>query len=96
MWSPRRRERSVTCIACGSAVPRNLAREYDKFGDRWDREGKEFEYLCKPCDNALCRHARGELEALLVEIGAGERDQEEFLSWYLATVEERYGPLEES
>ncbi|WP_255170897.1 DUF7562 family protein [Natrononativus amylolyticus] len=96
MWRARRRERLVTCIACGRELARDRAREYDKYGDRWDREGKTFEHLCKPCDNDLCRHSRAELEALLVEVGAGERSQAEFLSWYLAVVEERYGPLEES
>nr|WP_241881412.1 hypothetical protein [Halorubrum sp. Ib24] len=40
----------VTCIACGATLDREDAREYYKHGDRWSREGKEFEYLCKPCD----------------------------------------------
>ncbi|WP_254765845.1 DUF7562 family protein [Salinilacihabitans rarus] len=96
MWPSRWRAETVTCIACGETVARDDAREYDKHGDRWDRDGKEFEYLCKPCDNDLCHQSRDELEDLLIELGAGERSQAEFLSWYLATVEERYGPLEES
>ncbi|MFC4249246.1 hypothetical protein ACFOZ7_20330 [Natribaculum luteum] len=96
MWPSRRRKATVTCIACGTSVERDQAREYDKHGDRWDRDGKEFEYLCKPCDRDLCHHPRGELEELLVEIGTGDRTQAEFLSWYVALVEERYGPLEET
>lgn len=94
MWSPRRR--TVTCIACGTSTARDDAREYDKYGDRWDRDGKEFEYLCKPCDGDLCRHERDDLEDLLIESGAGERDRLTFLSRYLATVDRRYDSLEES
>ena len=96
MWSPRRRNRTVTCIACGSGVSRTDAREYDKHGNRWDREGKDFEYLCKPCDRECCHHTRTELESLLVDLDAGNRSQGAFLSAYLRAVEERYGPLEES
>ena len=96
MWSPRRRTETVTCIACGTSVDRDEAREYDKYGDRWDRDGKEFEYLCKPCDGELCRHERDELEDLLVEIDAGERSREVFLARYLTVVEKRYDSLEES
>ena len=95
MWPSRRRTPTVTCIACGTSVPRDEAREYDKYGDRWDRDGKAFEHLCKPCDRACCHHSRAGLEELLVEIGAGERTQEEFLTWYVTTVERRYGRLEE-
>ncbi|WP_247002565.1 DUF7562 family protein [Halosolutus gelatinilyticus] len=95
MWPSRNRTRSVTCLACGSEVERSTAREYDKYGDRWNRADKEFEHLCKPCYNDLCHHPRAELEALLVELEAGEHDRAEFLPRYLATVEERYGTLEE-
>lgn len=95
MWPSRKRTETVTCIACGTSVARDEAREYDKYGDRWDRTGKEFEHLCKPCDRELCHHRRGELESLLVEIDAGERGQTEFLSGYVRLVEERYGPIEE-
>lgn len=95
MWPSRWRTPTVTCIACGTSVPRDEAREYDKYGDRWDREDKVFEHLCKPCDRERCHHSRGDLEALLVEVGAGERSREGFLTWYVATVEQRYGPLEE-
>lgn len=96
MWGSRKnRAQSVTCIACGTTLDRDDAREYDKYGDRWDRDGKEFEYLCKSCDRELCHQPRDELESLLVEVDAGEQPQEEFLSWYSALVEERYGPIEE-
>jgi len=96
MWTSRKnRDEMETCIACGDSIRRSEAREYDKYGDRWDREGKEFEYLCKPCYRELCHQPRDELEGLLVEVDAGERTQEKFLEWYSATVEDRYGTLEE-
>lgn len=96
MWAPRKQgQRTVTCIACGSTVSRSDAREYDKYGDRWDRDGKEFEHLCKGCYRELCHQPRAELEGLLIEINAGSHPQEEFLSWYCALVDERYGPLSE-
>ncbi len=95
MWPSRSRTETVTCPACGEQVARSAAREYDKHGDRWDRENKTFEYLCTPCHEALCRQPRDELEALLVESEAGNTDQETFLSGYLNLVEERYGTLEE-
>jgi hypothetical protein len=41
-------DEEITCIACGDSVDRESAREYDKHGDRWEREDKEFEFLCKP------------------------------------------------
>jgi len=77
------------------APPRDEAREYDKYGDRWDRDDKTFEHLCKSCHRDLCHHPRDELEALLVDLEAGATDRERFLSRYLQTVEERYGALEE-
>ena len=93
MWSAG--DSVVTCIACGESIPREDAREYDKYGDRWDRQNKTFEYLCKPCDRTQCRQPRGDLEELLTEIGAGHCDQAEFLSWYVGVVSDRYGELEE-
>jgi hypothetical protein len=97
MWRPGSGgdDDTVVCIACGDSVPRSSAREYDKHGDRWDRADKSFEHLCKACHRSLCHQPREELEALLVEIDAGERTRDEFLEWYGALVEERYGPLEE-
>lgn len=97
MWG-RRRERvnqTVTCIACGSSVPRDNAREYDKYGDRWDRKGKRFEFLCKPCDRGLCHQPRDDLEDLLLGIEARATSSDEFLADYCRSVEERYGPIEE-
>ena len=93
MWFTHRGRngRTVTCIACDAVVARSDAREYDRFGDRWDRLGKEFEYLCKACHRDCCHYPRDDLEAVLVEAGAGERPQDEFLSGYWTTVEERYG-----
>jgi len=72
----------VVCTACGDTVPRSDAREYDKYGDRWDRDGKTFEYLCKPCHQECCHQPRNGLEATLVQAEAGETDQESFLRKY--------------
>ncbi|MFC6716503.1 hypothetical protein ACFQGT_19410 [Natrialbaceae archaeon GCM10025810] len=94
MW-PARRPETVSCPACGATIDRERAREYDKHGDRWDREGKEFEHLCRSCYDDLCQYPRDELEDLLVEIGAGERSRDAFLAAYVRSVEERYGPFEE-
>ncbi|MFB6149380.1 MAG: hypothetical protein ABEJ48_06915 [Halobacteriales archaeon] len=95
MWRSRRDRDSVTCPACGRSLTRSGAREYDKHGDRWDRDEKSFEYLCKSCHSALCHQNRDELESLLTEIDAGSVERAEFLARYCATVEERYGSLEE-
>jgi len=91
MWGRRDRSTQVTCIACGETVARADAREYDKHGDRYDRREKEFEHLCKPCYRATDHQPRGDLEALLVESGAGECDRAEFLARYgdLATESRR-------
>jgi hypothetical protein len=80
---------TVTCIACGTELARGDAREYDKYGDRWDRAGKEFEFLCKPCYREQCHQPRRDLEDLLTEIEAGELDRDRFLEWYCALVERR-------
>ena len=95
MWPSRNRAETVTCLACGDRITRSMAREYDKHGDRWNREDKAFEYRCKSCHGDLCHHPRDELEGLLVELEAGDVDREAFLAGYLETVEERYGTLEE-
>lgn len=85
----------MVCIACGTSVSRSGAREYDKYGDRWERDGKRFEYLCKDCHGEICHLPREELEPLLVDIGGDELSREEFLERYVRVVEDRYGPLEE-
>ncbi|WP_121741375.1 DUF7562 family protein [Natronorubrum halophilum] len=95
MWPSTSRTETVTCLACGDRIARSMAREYDKHGDRWDREEKVFEYLCKSCHGDLCHHPRTELEDLLVELDAGNTAREPFLSRYLEAIEERYGTLEE-
>ncbi|MFB6219393.1 MAG: hypothetical protein ABEH77_09530 [Halobacteriaceae archaeon] len=88
MWRGRPTgDRTVSCIACGTSLPRGEAREYDKEGDRWDREGKRFEYLCKDCFRDLSKEPRDGVEATLVDVGAGRLDREEFVSAYLAAVE---------
>jgi len=89
MWVGRRGgDRTVSCIACGASLPREDAREYDKQGDRWDREGKRFEYLCKDCFRSLSKESRDGVEELLVSIDAGRLDREQFLSEYLRSVED--------
>lgn len=99
MWGarPNRDGQSVICIACGDSLARRQAREYDKEGDRWDRQGKEFEYLCKSCHRELCHQPRGDLESLLIDVEA-ERDDhldaEGFLRAYGDAVRERYGTVE--
>jgi hypothetical protein len=95
MWPVRRRKPSVVCLACGRAVDRADAREYDKYGDRWDRDGKEFEFLCKPCYVDVRRDPRPDLERLLVDAGAGETSQATFLTSYLAALETRERRIEE-
>jgi len=77
-------EDGVTCIACGETLSRDEAREYDKHGDRWDRTGKEFEHLCKPCHANLCHQPREGLERRLVAAGAGDGDRDRFLERYCA------------
>ncbi len=89
MWLSRWRTETVTCIACGETVTRDEAREYDKYGNRWDRAGKTFEHLCKPCDRDLCRRDRRGLESHLIELEAGEHSQEAFLRRYVCALEER-------
>jgi hypothetical protein len=76
----------VTCIGCGTTVSRSEAREYDKHGDRWSRDGKRFEYLCKPCHRNCCHQPRDGLESTLVDAGAGEVETATFLRQYFAVV----------
>jgi hypothetical protein len=73
-------DQQVTCIACGETLDREDAREYDKQGDRWSREGKDFEYLCKPCHRKCCHQTRDGLEETqtLVTAGAGRTDRKTF------------------
>jgi hypothetical protein len=84
---PRSGDEAVTCIACGETVPREEAREYDKHGDRYSREGKQFEYLCKPCYRDYCHQPRDGLEATLVDADAGEVSRESFLRRYFESVD---------
>jgi hypothetical protein len=72
-------DKQVTCIACGETLARANAREYDKYGDRWDRDGKEFESLCKPCHRACCHQNRDGLEETLIAADAGQTDRKTFL-----------------
>ncbi|MCU4751605.1 hypothetical protein OB919_06370 [Halobacteria archaeon AArc-curdl1] len=85
----RWRTEMVTCIACGNRLSRADLREYDKYGNRWDREGKSFEYLCKPCDRDRCRADRAGLEDQLIALEAGEHSQETFLRRYQCVLERK-------
>jgi hypothetical protein len=88
MWRSRDRDRrTVDCIACGASVTRADAREYDKEGDRWERHGKEFEYLCKGCYRELCHQPRPGLERLLTDVEGEDQSRAEFLADYVAAVE---------
>jgi hypothetical protein len=93
MWE-RRDDTEVTCIACGDAVDRSAAREYDKYGDRWDRRDKEFEYLCKPCFRDLCHQPRAGVEAMLEEVDTGGLSRERFLARFVDLVEGDRDPPE--
>jgi len=79
MFGSRRDRETVTCIACGAERSRSDTHEYDKYGDRWDRKDKSFEYLCKACFTETCRQPRDGLEATLAAAEAGETDRETFL-----------------
>ena len=81
MWGRRDRTETV-CIACGEAIDRTEAREYDKHGDRWDRLDKAFEYLCKPCHRDLCHQPRRDLESLLVELDGESVSARRFVERY--------------
>ncbi|WP_199243704.1 MULTISPECIES: DUF7562 family protein [Haloplanus] len=81
----------VTCIACGEKVAREDAREYDKHGDRWSREDKTFEYLCKPCHRDCCHQNRDGLEETLVAADAGRTDHKTFLRQYCELTADNTG-----
>jgi hypothetical protein len=85
MWRSRS-EGDVTCIACGADVARSSAREYDRYGDRWGKRDRDFEFLCKPCYRECCHQPRAGLEADLVAAEAGTADQREFLAQYHEVV----------
>lgn len=83
----------VTCIACGDRVPRSDAREYDRYGDRWDRTGKEFEYLCKPCFTRECHFPRRDLESILLTLDGDESSTVDFVrAYYRAVAEHEENP----
>lgn len=82
----RKSDTEVVCIACGETIPRVDAREYDKYGDRWDRDGKDFEYLCKPCHRDCCHQPRNGLEETLVQAEGEHADTQQFITEYYALV----------
>jgi hypothetical protein len=75
-------DEEVCCIACGDTVTRSNAREYDKYGDRWNRDDKSFEYLCKPCYRECCHFSRTGLEDRFEAAGAGTVSRDAFLRRY--------------
>ncbi|EMA32891.1 DUF7562 family protein [Haloarcula japonica] len=81
-------DEEVCCIACGETVARSDAREYDKYGNRWNRDDKSFEYLCKPCYREYCHFDRGGLEDRLEAAGAGTVSQGVFLRRYRDLADE--------
>jgi hypothetical protein len=81
MWRSRS-STEVTCIACGTELARSDAREYDRYGDRWGRRDRDFEYLCKPCYRECCHQPRDGLEETLARAGAGETDRDTFLTQF--------------
>lgn len=87
MWH-RQGDTEITCIACGETLTRADAREYDKYGDRWDRRDKEFEHLCKPCYRDLCHQPRQGLESLLIDIEDGSIRGRRFVERYYETLRE--------
>lgn len=91
MWRSRSNpdRKTVVCIACGTSLLRNDAREYDKEGDRWERRGKQFEYLCKECYRELTHQPRGGLEDLLDEVQSPGQSRDEFLQRYLGEIKRR-------
>ena len=91
MWRSRSNpdRKTVVCIACGTSLLRSDAREYDKEGDRWERQGKRFEYLCKECYRELTHQPREGLEDLLSDVERAGQDRREFLRRYLDEVERR-------
>jgi hypothetical protein len=89
MFGSRTDRQTVTCIGCGESVARSDAREYDKHGNRWERQQKEFEFFCTDCFGDLCRQPRDGLETTLDAAGAGETDRETFLERYRELSEER-------
>lgn len=89
------RDNTVTCPACGQTLDREEAREYDKYGDRFEREGKQFEYFCPDCHDELTLQDRTGLEDLLTEIGAGNTTDAAFVRDYAAANEDPDSSIEE-
>ena len=80
-------EACVVCIACGTRITRAAAREYDRFGDRFDRRGKRFEHLCAGCDAELCHHPRVGVEERLCAIEQTVGSRSELLGAFLTATQ---------
>lgn len=83
-----RSDERVTCIACGETFDEENTFEYDKHGDIWRRDDKEFEYICNPCYRDYCHQNRDGLEETLVAAGAGRTDRDTFLRQFCALLAE--------
>lgn len=82
----------VICPACGREIQRCEAREYDRHGNRWERTGKTFEYLCKPCHREISHLPREDLEDTLCSIGGPKQSPEAFVGAYYRELRSRQGP----
>lgn len=77
-----RSERHI-CIACGERVARSDAREYDKHGDRWEREGKSFEYICQDCHRNLNHHSLNGIEETASDVSVSHHNPWRFARAYV-------------
>lgn len=79
---PGKSGHDVECIACGEELSRSQAREYHKDGNRWDRQNKHIEYMCKDCHRNQNHQSRDGLEETLIDINAGTLDTVQFIERY--------------
>ena len=87
MWRDHRcPDRQVACIACGDRVYRWDAREYDRYGNRWERTEKTFEYLCKGCHHDHSHQPREDLERILVAVGSDHASPQAFVQAYYSEL----------
>ena len=92
MWRHEETNESVRCIACDVVSPREDMREYDRYGNRWDRAGKTFEYLCKPCHTVESHQPRRGLEDLLGSIGQQPSTNAFIAAYYRRVAADREEP----
>lgn len=87
-------DQTVQCIACGATRARDEAREYDRYGNRWERADKTFEYLCKPCHVTECHLPRQDLEETLLAVDR-QPSPVAFVEQYYRQVLDRIDPEEQ-